>query len=113
MNLQLIITKDNLNLILSGEKLQEVREIRPNTAKKYCDFERNGDLKGLKDFKSLTLHAGYAKNRPSVTVEVKNSFIEVLQDEDGKDLLYEHEGEEYIYCYAVYDLGKIVSRANC
>lgn len=113
MNLQLIITKANLDQIISGEKLQEVREIRPNTAKKYCDFESNGDLKGLKDFKTLTLHAGYAKDRPSITIEVIDSYIEVLQDEDGNDLLYEHDGEEYIYSYAIYDIGKIISRLNC
>src|SRR5690606_39252119 len=112
-SLQLIIKKNYLEDILDGSKKEETREIRPNTASKYCDLDKDGNFKQLKKFDSLILHGGYNKNRPTVEVEVLGEVLEVLQDPDGKDIVYEHEGEEYLACNVVYELGKILNKHNC
>jgi len=115
--LQLIIKQKHFNDILSGEKTKEFREIRPTTAKKYCEFKTEGEeitLVGPRKYDQIQFFVGYEKNRPSAIVEVKDAEITIFTDETtGEPITYEENGEEYIESEVIYTLGAIVSKTNC
>ena len=52
----------------------------------------------------------YVSRRLLVEIE-KAEFI-IFQDEDGNDMYYEENGEEYFACQVWYHLGKILETEN-
>lgn len=113
--LTLQIKRNFLDEILSGEKKEEYREIRPKNGKKYLEFFTNDE--GEEDFKvreytHIQFFNGYKTNRPEVLIEIKKSELLIITDEEGNDIIYEENGEEYIMAQMVYTLGKIIERKN-
>ena len=113
--LNLIIKQVYFDQILSGEKTQEFREIKPTTARKYVEvdedgypkWDKNGNSIPLK-YDALRLYVGYNKDRDSMLVEVKDAYTEMFVDDDGKPIMYEFKGEDWIEEQIVYNLGKVL-----
>lgn len=108
--LTLQIKREFLDQILSGEKKQEFREIRPKNAKKYVD-QSEEDLTAVK-YDAIQFYNGYAKNRPEVLVKVEKSEIVLFEYENGELITYEEEGQQYVEAQMIYTLGEIVSKNN-
>ena len=111
----LIIKQKFFDEIISGNKKQEFRELKPTTYKKYVVTNENGEaveedgiFKPI-DYDAIQFYVGYNKDRDQALVEVKGAVIEILTDEDGKDIIYEYEGVEYLLSQITYDLGKVLS----
>ena len=43
-------------------------------------------------------------------VEVKNAEASILTDENDEDIVYEHQGEEYLAAQIDYALGKVLEK---
>ena len=124
--LQLIIKQKYYDEILAGTKNKEYREIRPTTAKKYikyiCDgkeYHNPDDLPEEVDVEIAPIHydairffVGYSKDRASALVEVKGATVEFFVDENGEEIVYEYNGEEYVAAQIVYDLGRVIEKKN-
>lgn len=114
--LTLQIKRPYLEAILSGEKTEEYREIRPKNAHKFViqNPEAEDDDEWLQPVKYDTINFlnGYDTNRPEAIVEVKNTRIELSVDEKGEYITYKEDGEEYIEAQIVYTLGKVLSTKN-
>lgn len=114
--LTLIIKQKFFDEILSGEKKQEFREIRPNTQKKYCQLDEEGFCKEVdgvlqpRHYDAIQFYVGYAKDRASALVEVKDARIELFEDENHNLIEYTHQGETYLAAQVVYDLGKVINK---
>lgn len=113
--LTLQIKRQYLDEILSGEKTEEFREIRPKNAKKYIEYftDKNGeeDVKPVK-YDAIQFFNGYASDRPEVLIKVKKAEIEYIVDENDNFIEYEENGEMYLTAQMVYSLGKIISKKN-
>lgn len=110
--LNLIIKRKYFDQILKGEKLQEFREIRPTTDKKYCQYDDQGNLIGARHYDAIQFFVGYDTNRPAALVEVKSAAIELFEDEAGELITYVENNEEYVQAKVIYDLGKIIETQN-
>jgi len=128
--LTLSIKQKYFDEILAGKKKQEFREIRPTNAKKYFRYLLNGkeydedtlpsedeesgdiDLVPVKYDAIKFLTGAYSGKRPYAVVEVKDAHIEILCDEAGNDIVYEHNGKEYAAAQIVYDLGKVIEKSD-
>lgn len=125
--LTLSIKQKFFDQIISGEKKQEFREIRPKNAKKYinyiCDGKEYGadedlpedgnvDVMPIKYDAIKFLTGEYKGKRPFAVVEVKGAKVQLLTDENGEDIVYEENGIEYILSQIVYELGDIIERSN-
>jgi len=112
--LTLIIKQSYFDQILTGEKLQEFREIRPKSLKKYCEVGKNGlavvndGIVQARKYDAIRFFVGYNKDRDTALVEVKDANIEIFVDEEGEFIEYEEAGEIYIMSQVVYDLGKVL-----
>ena len=114
--LTLIIKQKFFDEIITGKKIQEFREIRPNTQKKYCQLdaegycvEKNGELQP-KHYDAIRFFVGYSKDRASALVEVKDARIELFEDENHNLIEYEYNGEPYLAAQIVYDLGRVIDK---
>ena len=107
--LTLSIKQKYFDEILAGKKTHEYREIRPTNAKKYITYlcggkeypadaelpeEGEAELKPIKYDAIKLLTGAYTGKRPYIIVEVKNAEAVILTDENGNDIVYEHQGEE-------------------
>ena len=116
--LTLSIKQKYFDEILAGKKTHEYREIRPTNAKKYITYLCGGkeypadaelpeegeiELKPIKYDAIKLLTGAYTGKRPYIIVEVKVA-------ENGNDIVYEHQGEEYLAAQMDYTLGKILER---
>lgn len=114
--LTLIIKKKFLDDILSGEKNQEFREIRPTTQKKYCQLDADGycvEKDGIlqpRHYDAIQFFVGYSKGRTSALVEVKDAKIELFEDESHNLIEYTHQGEVYLAAQVVYNLGRVIEK---
>lgn len=111
--LTLIIKGEYLDQILTGEKLIEYREIRPNTAKKYCQHKDDEIVikKGVivpRKYDAIQFYAGYNKDRKSALVEIKSALVALLVDEDDNFIEYEENGKVYVMAQVEYTLGKVI-----
>lgn len=129
--LKLIIKQQWFDAILSGEKTEEYREVKPTTFKKYLnyvvagelfsdlsevpnekkytdDLKENGFDVELIQYDALRLYVGYNKDRDSMLVEVKDAILTNLVDENDEPIYYEYKGNEYIMQEVTYVLGKIL-----
>ena len=93
--LTLSIKQKYFDEILACKKTHEYREIRPTNAK----------------YDAIKLLTGaYTGKRPYIIVEVKNAEAVILTDENGNDIVYEYQGEEYLAAQMDYTLGKILEK---
>lgn len=127
--LTLSIKQKFFDEILAGTKTHEYREVRPTNAKKYitylCDGKEYQDAKDIPEdipedvdivinpikYDAIKLLTGaYSGKRPYIIVEVVNAECFILTDDDGNDIVYEYEGEEYYAAQMDYTLGKILEK---
>lgn len=123
--LTLSIKQKYFDEILAGKKTHEYREIRPNNAKRYIKYVVDGkeyeadaelpeegevELKPIKYDAIKLLTGAYSGTRPYIIIEVKNAEAVILTDEEGNDIMYECNGEEYLAAQMDYTLGKIIEK---
>lgn len=114
--LNLIVKQEFFDQIVSGQKKQEFREIRPNSNAKYCKLDEEGypvEEDGIlipRKYDAIQFYAGYNKDRANALVRVNNSNIELLVDDQGEFIEYEHNGEIYTSAQVVYDLGEVLNK---
>ena len=113
--LKLIIKQHWFDKILSGEKTQEFREVKPTTIKKLLELDEDGFEKEDENcnaipikYDAIRFFVGYAKDRDSMLVEVKDAYCEMFVDEDGELIIYQANGQDWIAEQVVYNLGKIL-----
>lgn len=113
--LNLIIKQSWFDKILSGEKTQEFREIKPTTYKRYIELDENGfdkeDGNGNSipiKYDAIRFYVGYNKDRDSMLVEVKDAYTEIFVDDEGEWIWYEYGGQDWVAQQVVYNLGKIL-----
>lgn len=119
--LDLIIKQKYFDAILAGRKVQEFREVRPTTVKKYIELDEDGyereDEYGNAipiKYDAIRFFVGYNADRDTALVEVVGVHTEVFVDEDDNPLMYEYgvdkNGEPQVWVaeQVVYDLGKIL-----
>lgn len=113
--LTLIIKQKYFDAILSGRKVQEFREIRPTTEKKYILLDENGYAQLDENqncipikYDAIRFYVGYSKDRDTALVEVLSAYTEVLVDGKGKPISYDYNGEDYWAERIVYNLGKVI-----
>jgi len=125
--LTLSIKQNYFNQIIEGSKKKEYREIRPNTAhryitywvgkkeyKKYTDVPQDEEPEARPvKYDAIQFYTGQMSGkRPGALVEVKKAEIEIILDEDGKEIEYTYEGETYVMAQVVYSLGNVIERTN-
>lgn len=80
-DLKLVLKRQWYEMIEAGKKLEEYREATPFWGKRLTDLmnghllfsHRNGYVPiPFKHFESVTFYLGYAKDRPSMTFEIKD-----------------------------------------
>ena len=89
--LHLTLKKKWFDMILSGEKTEEYRDIKP-----YYNLRLIG-----REYDSVVFRNGYASNAPQFTIELKN-----ITPSTGKPEWGAEEGKVYF----VLSLGKIINR---
>ncbi len=104
---------------MNGEQKIEHRFVYPNNAKRYVVEKESEDVHGEINvivspihYDALYLINGRRKDAPRLTVEVVSSEFVVLTDEEGNDLTFEENGNEYYMCQVWYHLGKVTSTEN-
>lgn len=120
--LTLIVKQCYFDEIIKGTKKKEFREVKPTTVKRLIELDKDGyeveDENGNAipiHYDALQLYVGYAKNRASALVEVKSAYCEIITDENGEPIIYEHgidkNGEPLVWVAerVVYNLGKVLA----
>ena len=126
--LSLSIKQKYFDEILAGTKKNEYREVRANNFAKYARYVLNGkeyknpdDIPEKEDgdvtitpvkYDALKLITGAYNlpKRPYLIVKVKKAEVYILTDEKGEEIVYEHEGEEYLAAEIDYHLGEIIEK---
>lgn len=121
--LDLIIKQEYFDAIISGEKTQETREVKPTTIKKLLELDEEGFEVEDKDgnsipikYDALQLFVGYRKDRDTALVEVKDAYTVVYLDEDGQPIIMLEEEDEqgnegtWVLQDVVYELGRVLSK---
>ena len=123
--LTLSIKQKYFDEIRAGKKKQETREIKPTNAGKYIYYRCEGKDYTVKEIDQIPpvspveilpikydamklLTGAYTGKRPYIIVEIKNAEPSILTDENGEDIVYEYNGQEYLLAQIVYDLGDIL-----
>ena len=90
--LDLVLKRKWYDMIASGEKTEEYREIKPYWVKRLTLLRYDNLLFShrigyqfipFKDFTHATFHLGYAKDRPSMTFAIKEIVIDEGKEEWG------------------------------
>lgn len=125
--LTLQIDKECFATIFSGKQKIEHRYIYPSNATRYVYFEADGKTyqhqddipNDVSEFKPIPMHYdalylinGRRKDAPRMMVEVESAEFVILTDEQGNDLTYMYDGEEYFACQVWYHLGNIILTEN-
>lgn len=116
--INLIIKQKYFDAILAGRKVQEFREIRPSTYKKFILHDEEGfdieDENGMAQpikYDAIRFFVGYSKDRDSALVEITDAFVQYFVDD--KDEIIEYQDENGVYWQAsqvVYNLGRILEK---
>lgn len=111
--------KKTFQKILKGEQKIERRYVYPNNAKRYVIEEDGVDENGEPITTVTPVHYdeiefvnGRRKDAPRMTAEVVASEFVILTDEDGNDMTFEENGEEFYVCQVWYTLGEIRETSN-
>ncbi len=117
--LKLQIDRRCFKSILSGEQKVEHRFVYPHNANRYVVQDESIDEKGELILNVIPVHYdglylinGRRKDAPRFTIEVVSSEFVVLTDEEGNDMTFEENGEEYYVCQVWYHLGKVLNTEN-
>ncbi|MCC8037297.1 MAG: ASCH domain-containing protein [Bacteroidales bacterium] len=115
--LNLIIKQKYLDLILSGQKVQEFREVRPTTEKKLIQLDEEGyDICDENEnalpieYDAIRFYVGYNPDRDTALVKVESAYTEIFVDEKGEPIWYEYKGKDYVAQQVVYNLGEILEK---
>lgn len=115
--LSLIIKQVYFDQILSGEKKQEFREVKPTTIKKLLQLDEEGfEIEDENrnaipvEYDAIRFFVGYNKDRDSALVEVESAYCEVFVDEDNEPIEYEHKGQLWVAEQVVFNLGKVLEK---
>ena len=115
--LNLIIKQVYFDQILSGEKTQEFREIKPTTYKRLIELDEKGNDKEDENGNSIPIKydairffVGYNPDRDSALVEVKEAYTEIFVDDNDEWIWYEHDGKDWVMQQVVYNLGKVLEK---
>ena len=108
--LKLIIKQCYFDEIIKGTKKKEFREVKPTTVKRLIELDKdgyevedeNGNAQPIQ-YDALKLYVGYAKNRASALVEVKSAYCEIIKDENGEPIIYEHGTDKNGKCIGQLD----------
>lgn len=117
--LNLIIKQIYFDLIVSGEKTMEYREIKDSTFNKYLDYSKEegfliledllkGDIEDIdiymynggeypfipKNYEYIQFTVGYAKNRDTMLIEVEDISFEIAKDTQGRQIRFNWNQEE-------------------
>ena len=110
--------------ILAGRKVQEFREISPTTVKRLVQLDADGfDIEDEEGFAipikydAILFYTGKyeaGKKRDCCLVEVTDSIVQYLTDDEGKIIEYkvDYNGEKDVWWQesrVVYNLGKILA----
>lgn len=119
--LNLIIKQKYFDSIMSGQKVQEFREVKPTTIKKllklddegYEILDEHGNSQPL-EYDAIRFFVGYNKDRDSALVEVKDAYTEIFVDDKDEPIEFEVLDEQtgrveyWVAQQVVYNLGKIL-----
>ena len=115
--LTLIIKQTYFDQILSGEKTQEFREVKPTTIKKLLELDEEGIEKEDKfgnaiaiAYDAIRFYVGYNKDRDSALVEVKEAYAEMFVDDNNELITYEYNGQDWVAEQVVYNLGRVLEK---
>lgn len=61
-------------------------------------------------YDAIRFCVGYRKDRDTALVRVRDTHIELVEDENGNLITKYEKGEEYIAALAIYDLGEIIEK---
>lgn len=123
--LTLSIKQKFFDQIVNGTKKKEFRFLSPSTFSKHAKYvDENGkeysDGSEIPDdaqsidivplgYDALKLCTGaYKGKRPYIVVKINKTEIELFSDKNGELITYEHNGQEYVECQAIYHLGGII-----
>ena len=120
--LNLIIKQCYFDEIIKGTKKQEFREVKPTTIKRLLQLDKdgyeledeNGNAQPIK-YDAIQFYVGYNKDRDNALVEVLGAHCEIITDEKGEPIIYEHgmdkNGEPLTWVVerVVYNLGKVLA----
>lgn len=122
--LYLPIKQKYFDAIMAGTKVEEFREVRPATWKRYLeavpDPDDNGRLVEKEDedgypvmikYDAIHFAVGYEKVRDEALVEVEGSRVEVFVDDKDEVITYEYDGQLWVAEQCVYVLGKILDKS--
>lgn len=116
--LNLIIKQVYFDAILDGSKTEEIREVKPTNYKKLIEVSPNDDLYCDDDgnyiplkYDALRLYVGYAKERDTALVEVKDAeHLYLYYEGEDEPISYEWGEDELWYASQItYKLGKVIS----
>lgn len=84
--LNLVLKKKWFDMIASGEKTEEYRELKAywwNRLSRVVETEDHYTYREIIHYDRVTFHLGYAKNRPSMTFAIKEIVIDEGKEEWG------------------------------
>lgn len=105
--LTLIIKQEYFNQIITGEKKNETRELRPKNEKKYIVYDNEGCYDAI-EYDAIRFYVGYNPNRDTALVEVDGCEFQDIVDESGNTIKLEENGEEYDMMNIIYYLGEVL-----
>lgn len=115
--LTLIVKQAYFDQIISGEKTQEFREVKPTTVKKLIELDEEGFEKEDEYgnpvpviYDAIQFYVGYNKDRDSALVEVTDITTEMFVDENNELITYEYNGQDWVAEQVVYTLGSILEK---
>ena len=115
--LTLIIKQTYFDQILSGEKTQEFREVKPTTYKKLLELDENGFEKEDEfgnaipiAYDAIRFYVGYNKDRDSALVEGKEAYTEMFIDDNNQLITYTYNDQDWVAEQVVYNLGRVLGK---
>jgi hypothetical protein len=108
--LQLIIKQRYFDQIISGQKKQETREVRPTTQKKYVVLDEEDAIVDIIGYDAIRFFVGYETNRATALVEVKGAELVEIVDEDENPIYYDYKGQQNQMIDIVYTLGAVLEK---
>jgi len=99
---------------LNGVQKVEHRYIYPGNAKRYVTQTETPEGLDVRPvpYEELLLINGRRKTAPRLVVKVKRASFVVFTDEEGNDITFTENGEEWLVCQVWYYLGEVVSHEN-
>ena len=79
--LKLVLKKKWFDMIASGEKKEEYRELTEYWESRLVTHPNWTDMAFFKEFDAVTFYLGYTKDRPSMTFKVKDIRIGLCKPE--------------------------------